>query len=122
MSVDSTKGITVLDRKATIAIGNQLKEGAGYRYLFSEQSRLVDSLLKQIKLQKEKSEIYETETIPSLKELTKETKNENSFLKEKIVLIDESYKGKIKSLKGNFWKGLGIGSGLTLIAFLLTSF
>ncbi len=34
VQIDTTKSLVSLDKKATIAIGNQLKQGAGYRGLF----------------------------------------------------------------------------------------
>ncbi len=52
VSIDTIQSQTTLDKKATIAIGNQLKEGARYKSIFNEQTVLVDSLFKQIDLQR----------------------------------------------------------------------
>ena len=120
VQIDTIQEITTLDKKATIAIGNQLKEGSGYRLLFIEQQHLIDSLFSQISLQKQETAIYKSSIIPSLQALASEKDNEISFMLEKEELKDEQHRVQLKAKrKGNFWKGLGVGA---IIAFLLTAF
>ena len=110
VQIDSIREVTTLDKKATIAIGNQLKEGTNYRELFKEQSVLVDSLFKENALRKE--QIYELRdiAIPTLKDIVRELELQNTSLAEKMDLKDQLNEMKLKRKRGNFWKGLGIGA------------
>lgn len=117
MLIDSITEKTTLDKKATVAIGNQLREGSEYRKLFLEQSSLVDSLIKENALRAEKNREYRDVSIPSLHRIIKEEKDKNSILEEKNELDRVFYKSKIKKKNGNFFKGLGIGA---VLAFLFT--
>ncbi len=117
VSIDTIQSQTTLDKKATIAIGNQLKEGAGYKTIFNEQTVLVDSLFKQIDLQRQENDVYRDEIVPALKSLNNEKDNELRFINEKMELKEENHKAQIKSKGGNFWKGIGWGA---LIGVLLT--
>ena len=120
MQIDTIAEQTTLDKKASIAIGNQLKEGSGYRLLFAEQQHLIDSLFSQIDLQRQETAIYKSSIIPSLRALAAEKDNEISIMLEKEELKDEQHKIQLKSKRrGNFWKGLGVGA---VIAILLTAF
>lgn len=116
--VDSISETVTLDKKGTIAIGNQLKEGTGYKELFKQQSELVDSLFKENSLRKTENQEYKNVIVPSLKESNASYERENGFLKEKMELQKQSDKARIKSLKGNFWKGIGIGALIGVLVAL----
>ena len=121
VSIDTVQKTTTLDKKATIAIGNQLKEGSGYKELFKEQGELVDSLYKEIGLRKEEVRIYELEIVPALEQLNVEKDNEKRHLIFKQGVLNQSYQDNIKKLKGRFWKGLGWGAAIAGAIFTAIS-
>jgi len=119
VSIDTIQSQTTLDKKATIAIGNQLKEGAGYKTIFNEQTVLVDSLFKQIDLQRQENDVYRNDIVPTLKSLNNEKDHEIRFINEKMELKEENHKAQIKSKNGNFWKGVGGGTLLGLLLMVV---
>lgn len=118
--IDTTKTQTVLDKKATVATGNLLREGEGYKNLFNASQMLVDSLRFEITLhKKEASNLRLANT--ELTTLNQEKDNENSFLTEKMNLTKEKYEGILQSKKGNWIKGFLTGSGIAAVIFTLLS-
>lgn len=120
MSIDTTKETTLLDKKATIATGNLLKEGSGYKGLYGEQKSLVDSLWYQIKLHKTENDTYRLQIVPNLQNLNKEQKTELQHTKEKNTLSIELLNAELKQEKGKKWTFGTIGVGVGVIITLLT--
>ena len=123
MLIDTIQERTVLDKKATIATGNLLKEGEGYKSLFSEQQTLVDSLVKQTEIQRKENDVFRLKIVPGLESLNREQKNEITFVNEKSKLQTELLETKLKQQKGKKWTfgaiGTGFGILLTLIGVVL---
>lgn len=123
MSIDTTKETTLLDKKATIATGNLLKEGSGYKDLYRKQKSLVDSLWYQIKIHKTENDTYRIHIVPNLQNLNKEQKTELQHTKEKNTLSIELLNAKLKQEKGKKWTfgtiGVGVGVILTLLTVIL---
>lgn len=113
--IDSTANKTTLDKKATIAIGNQLKQGAGYRNLFQEQVALVDSLFLEIALREKENNTYKEIIVPTLKASNLEKNNENTLLRQKIDLKEQYHNAEIKHQKNKKWTWLGGGALIGLI-------
>jgi hypothetical protein len=120
---DTIQERTVLDKKATIATGNLLKEGEGYKSLFSEQQVLVDSLIKQTEIQKKENDVFRLKVVPGLESLNREQKKEIQFVNEKIELKTELLQTQLKREKGRKWTfgaiGTGFGVLITLAGLLL---
>lgn len=116
--IDSTANKTTLDKKATIAIGNQLKQGAGYRELFMQQTVLVDSLFSEISLREKENKEYRETIVPVLKSINKEKENETKLLNQKIELKEQYYESEIKRQKAKKWTWLGGGVLLGIISGL----
>lgn len=117
---DIIKETTLLDKQATIATGNLLKQGEGYKGLYSEQSILVDSLWFQINLHQKENETYRLKIIPSLEDLNKEQKVELQHTKEKNSLSINLLQAELKNEKGKKWTFGSVGVGAGIILTLLT--
>jgi hypothetical protein len=120
---DTIQEKTVLDKKATIATGNLMKEGEGYKSLFAEQQILVDSLIKQTEIQKKENDIFRLKIVPGLESLNREQKQELQFVSEKGKLESELWETKFKQQRGKKWTfgaiGTGFGVLITLASLLL---
>ena len=118
VSIDST-GV-VLDRKATIAIGNLLREGNDYKELFKYQSVLVDSLFIESNLLQKKAStqsaiisnldaaMYEKDKISEFKDI----EHEASIDALEYQLKKQKWRKWTFLLFGMFLGGVGVLFGI----------
>ena len=118
MLIDTTNKKTVLNKEGTVAVGNLIEEGESYKDIFTQQKRLIDSLNNTIGLYKNDIFDYKYKLVPELKNQVKIKDLTLKETKEKHLILEENYKATIKRKNGNFWKGLGIGSAITLLVML----
>lgn len=119
MLIDTLKEKTVLDKQATVATGNLLREGEGYKALYFEQQTLVDSLFKQSSLQRKENKTYRYSIVPKLEQLANEKDRELKYTSEIFALKEDQYKSKLKRERRKKWSWLGGGIVIGLGGFLL---
>jgi len=107
--IDTTNQQTVLDKKATIAVGNLLRQREVLDTLYTESKVLIDSLYSQIDIHKDEANEIKTVTIPTLKNLVKEKDNELLQTTKRASLIETDLAVKLKAQKNKKWYWLLIG-------------
>ncbi len=117
--IDTVKKTTQLNKEGTIKIGNALKQGEAYQYLYSDCNILLDSLFKQSNLHKENTRFLKDSVIQPLKMLSSENQAEAKLHKEKYNLQEQYYKAELKRQKSKKWTWLGVGAGVGVVLALL---
>ena len=117
--IDTVKKTTLLNKEGTIIIGNELRKGETYKYLYSDCSKLLDSLIKESKLHQENLRMLTDSIITPLRILSIENKAESKLHQEKYKLQYQYYKSELKRQKVKKWTWLGIGAGAGVILALL---
>jgi len=107
--IDTTNQQTVLDKKATIAVGNLLRQREVLDTLYTESKVLIDSLYSQIDIHKDEANEIKNVTIPTLKNLVKEKDNELLQTTKRASLIETDLAVKLKAQKNKKWYWLLIG-------------
>ena len=116
--IDSTKETTLLDKKATIAQGNIVKQRDTLFSLFSKQSLLIDSLrVESFGYRSEADTLRAASTL--YKEWIREQESQIKFIKEQGEVKDQLFKSELKRHKGKKWSWLGIGALLGAVGFAL---
>ena len=119
MKIDSLKKTVLLNKTATINIGNQLKKGETYQYLYDDCNKLLDSLIKESKLHSINTRFLKDSVIQPLKMLTVEKQAEAKLHKEKYNLQEQYHKAELKQQKSKKWQWMGVGIGAGIILSLL---
>ena len=119
MKIDSLKKTVLLNKTATINIGNQLKKGETYQYLYDDCNKLLDSLIKESKLHSINTRFLKDSVIQPLKMLTVEKQAEAKLHKEKYNLQEQYHKAELKQQKSKKWQWMGVGVGAGIILSLL---
>jgi len=87
--------------------------------LYSDCSKLLDSLIKESKLHQENLRMLTDSIITPLRILSIENKAESKLHQEKYKLQYQYYKSELKRQKVKKWTWLGIGAGAGVILALL---
>jgi nitrate/nitrite-specific signal transduction histidine kinase len=117
--IDSIKQTTLLDKKATIAQGNIVKQKETLEVLYNNSRSLNDSLFKQISFHKSENESLKLDVIEPLELKFNESKREYKFFKEKNDININALEEKLKQQKNIKWMWLGGGTLLGVILTLL---
>lgn len=115
MKIDSLKKTVLLNKTATINIGNQLKKGETYQYLYDDCNKLLDSLIKESKLHSINTRFLKDSVIHPLKMLTVEKQAEAKLHKEKYSLQEQYHKAELKQQKSKKWTWAIVSAGVGII-------
>lgn len=121
MAIDTVKKTILLNKEGTVKIGNALKKGEAYQYLYTDCNVLLDSLFKQSKLHKQNTQFLKDSVIQPLKILSLEKQSEAKLHKEKYNLQEKYYKAELKRQKSKKWSWFGVGGAFGIILGILIS-
>tara|TARA_R110000822_G_scaffold127454_4_gene262975 strand:- start:409 stop:795 length:387 start_codon:yes stop_codon:yes gene_type:complete len=118
VQIDSIKKTILLDKKATIAQGNIVKQRNTLFDLYNKQVILIDSMrVESDSYRKAADTLIFVKT--SLKQALKEQTTEMKFRNENFEIQEAFYKADLKAQKNKKWQFLGGGTLIGVLAMLL---